>query len=321
MTERLHSNIERGLWKGPDVVIAQDVIVPSNSSAQVPVVITQDHLPEPSSAYPWFIDSFLLGRNDLHPSVRSRYAQGAGLNVEDRVVGQIGDWLRSNVGLSDYDYNSKIFLKCISPPIMVNNHGSVHIRLEKGARLFRFFKERYGSFLEGDELVDAVKEESIKVKGESFGDWIYSYGPVRGSSQNRPNGMFIRINPLNRRWIPPHPENKPIFIPDSGDGYRKTIDSLLEPIPEGKYKKILWIGETIRITLTPPIDAILDTVAIRGIGTDKDILDQTTWGTQINSRLIDGGKTDWAIRTEIISETSPDRIPHFVHFRFVKGTR
>lgn len=324
MVERLRSSIERGLWKGPDIVIAEDVIVDYNYSAQVPVLIAKDSFPQsPYLVTPWLAEHFLRINENCYPSVRSRYAQ-IGLNIRNGVIAQIGEWLSYNVHLSDYntsDYNSRYSLNGLSLPITVNNHGSRPIRLEKGAHLFRFFEESYGSFLEGDELVDAVKEGLIKIKGESFGDWIYSYGMIPGHNLPRPDGMFIRINSQNRRWIPPHPENKPIFIPDSGERYREVIDSLLEPVAQEKYRKILWIGETIKITLTPPIDAILDTVAIRGINTDKDIMDQSTWGTQLNSRLIDGGKTDWAVRVEIISATSPDRIPHFVHLGFVKGTR
>lgn len=319
MAERLiPRNIERGLWKGPDIVTTKSVVI--NHYEKVPVVITKENLPFDESFYQygtrWLMDYFVARESAIYPSVRSRYAQ-LGLNIDNGLVKQIGEWLHNNSHLDE----KAGFLNSIVPFITVENRGSRPVILDKDAHLFRFFKEGYGSYLQDDELVEAVSKSGlIKIQGERLGDWVYSYGQVPGRKLPRPTGIFIEINPEGRGWIPPHPD-KAIHIPDSGENYREIIDSLFEPIPKEQTKKILWIGETIKVTLDPSIDAVLDTVAIRGIKNDRDFTDESTWGIQLNSRIIDGGRTDWAIRTEIISQTSPDKIPNFVHLRFIKGSK
>lgn len=307
---------EMGLWKGPDIATAQSVVV--NHFERVPVMITKESI-GPYPYYPyralWSVRNFVYGDPPyIYPSVRSRYAQ-VGLNIDNRLVNQIGEWLQYNTHLDEKgDVPNSII-----PVITVENHSSRPVILDKGAHLFRFFKENYTSHLQDYELVEAVKSGLIKIQGERLGDWTYSYGQVAGRKLPRPVGIFIRVNPENRGWIPPHSENKQIYIPDLGEGYRKTVDSLLEPIPGERIKKILWIGETIKVTLAQSVDAVLDTVALRDIRTDKDFTDAKTWGIQLNSRIIDGGRTDWPVRVEIISSTSPDEIPNFVHLHFVKN--
>lgn len=310
--------VERGLWKGPDIVTAQSVVI--NHYEQVPVVITEKSIPPDFSFLTHgtsrFVRGFVRKDYDLYPSVRSRYAQ-VGLNIDNRIVEQIGEWLRNSIHLNEGGRSSN----SITPTITVENRGARPVILEEGAHLFRFFNEDYRLYVRDDELVDAVKSGLIRIQGERLGDWTYSYGQVAKSRLPRPTGIFIRINPENRGWIPPDSNNEPVLIPDSGDGYRNVIDSLLKPVPEERTKRILWIGEAIRTTLDPSIDAVLDMIAVKGIKTDQDILDRSTWGTQLNSRVIDGGKTDWPIRVEIVSPTSPNIIPHFVHLRFIKRTR
>lgn len=315
MVERRLYVPEMGLWKGPDIVTAESVII--NHYEKVPVVITKQNVPYYYTYFdgnPWFIRDFVYESSDILPSVRSRYAQ-VGLHIDNGLVKRISEWLHDNTHLDkkgEYQNN-------ITPVITVENYSSRPVVLNKGAHLFRFFKEDYRSHLQDDELVKAVKLGLIKIQGESFGDWVYSYGQIAGRKLPRPTGIFIRINPENRGWIPPHPENRPIRIPDSGEGYRETIDSLLKPIPEEKFKRILWIGETIGLTLAPSIDAVLHTVAIGGIRPDKDFTDKSAWGTQLNSRVIDGGRTDWPVRVEVLSLTAPEVIPNFVHLHFLKN--
>ncbi|OGH17553.1 MAG: hypothetical protein A3C22_02895 [Candidatus Levybacteria bacterium RIFCSPHIGHO2_02_FULL_37_10] len=309
--------IETGLWKGIDVAVARSITI--KQYEKVPIILTRENVPSftPSNYYQqWFMRNFVMEESGIYVSVRSRYAQ-IGLDIGDKAVGEIKQWLYNNSHLGEEGN----FPNKIMPVITVENHGFRPVALGEGTRLFRFIKENFKSYLEDDKLVQAVKSGLIKIQGDRLGDWTYSYGEVAGHKLPRPTGIFIRINTENRRWIPPHPDNEPICIPDSGEGYRKIIDSLLKPIPEEKIRKILWIGETIKVTLDPSIDAILDTAAIRGIKTDKDILDENTWGVQLNSRVIDGGRTDWQIRTEIISQTSLDRIPNFAHLRFIKKPR
>lgn len=307
--------IERGLWKSPDIVTAQSAVI--KHYEKVPVVIAEENIPHNFnfSGYgtPWFMRDLMMKGHCIYPSVRSRYAQ-LGLNIDNEFVSQVGRWLRNNPHL---DKEGR-FPNTITPFITVENRGSRPVALDAGTHLFRLFSEDYRAYLRGDELVETVKFGLIKIQGERLGDWAYSYGQTAESKLPRPTGIFIRVNAENRKWIPPNSNDEPVRISDSEEHYRKTIDSLLQPIPKEQTKQILWIGETLRVTLDSSIDAILDTAAIRGINSDMDILDQNTWGTQLNSRIIDGGKTDWQIRTEIISPTSPDKISNFVHLRFIK---
>lgn len=307
MVERRNPTLwELGLSKYPDIATTKTVVV--DRFAEIPVAI-----PIPINSPPYAVHGFSDGSRFVmykpYPSVRSRYAQ-LGIDISDDVISQIEKGLRYDPNLNQDSEPT--------PLITVNNYGARPILLKKGARLFRFYEEPDGLFyLQGDELVNAVESGFIKIQGEQLDDWQFSYGTIAGRIVVRAKGIFVRVKKEDRKWIPPHPDNKPIWIPDLENGYRGIIDSLLKPIPKQKDGIILWIGETVRMTLPLSIDAVLGRGVFREVNKSTDPKNQNNWGTQINSRLIDGGKTNWGVRVEILSENDPDG-DCFVHFRFKK---
>ena len=94
------------------------------------------------------------------------------------------------------------------------------------------------------------------------------------------------------------------------------IDRLLEPIPESE-EPILWIGETqAKLKLDPSIHGLLNKAV-----TTKDMPGGAfdhSW--QTNSNLIEGGRTNWPIRTEIYSPTK-GVMPEVVLMRFALADR
>jgi len=125
-------------------------------------------------------------------------------------------------------------------------------------------------------------------------------------------GMYVLINPGSRKWIPPDPDGMPIAVDDKTHDYRTVISSLLQPIAETDEPNF-WIGETPKITLGPLVDAILDR---RVVIFSPGGLPISTELVQINSRLIDGGKTDWSVRLEILGRTSVSELL-YVRFSFI----
>jgi hypothetical protein len=291
------------LWNGPDVKIAESVLV--NQSARVPIILNHESLPHYYSHSRWSAENFQSVMRGLYPSVRSRYAQ-LGINIDDNVMKQIEDWLKHNKHVNEKGY----VLNSIAPIIDVKNYGGRPVQLGKGSQLFRFHEDPQFTMLEGDNLKDTVQSGLIKIEGERLGAWTYSYND---SDKNHATGIFVHVKRNNRKWIPPD-SGKAISIPDVGE-YREVIDSLLKaPIPEKQYGKLFWIGETVGITLSPQVDAILDNIAIKDVY--EGMSNHPANGIQINSRLIDGGKTNWPVRVEILSDNCHS--PQYVHFRFIE---
>lgn len=293
MAERLGYNIEGRLWKGPDVVTKHPILLNQSQSTVVPVVITPDSLPPRNNFFPKNPDS-------LQVSTRSRLAQ-AGLEVH----GIYKDSIPQAVRASRQNFSASI--STFEAAVNVTNHCKRPIHLYKNSPMFRFFYESYNSSLSRKALVSIVEEGSLKIEGEEGVDWEWSHK----------NGLFVRINSKGRKWIPPDSNNTPIRIDErtlKAVDYRKDLDPFFVPIPVVD-EEILWIGETPRITLKDNLEIILGKSAFHDY---TDIRGDTT-GTQINSRLIDGGKTNWAVRVEILSSTRVDRIPNFVHIRFARN--
>ncbi len=266
---------ERRLWKGPDIVIRESVVLPPSQLANIPIIITRESLPP---------DTFPSRNPNLSISTRSRIAQ---VGVEAR-------------GITGNRYLANSF-------VTVFNHCKRPVQLCEDLPVFRFFQESPGSAIRGTALVDLLKEEKLKIEGKEGEDWEWS-------KKNNPSGLFLRIYKEGRKWIPPDPNNTSIIIDGTSTDYREIIDQLSEPITPTA-DRILWIGETPKVTLAEDLEALLGKMAFN----DFRNIRQDNVGTQINSRLIDGGRTYWGIRVEILSATTEDKIPNFVHLRLFRN--
>lgn len=301
MLERFSRNVEGKFWKGADIVTAEDVTVYRHTN--VPIVITPDSVP-PLFGLPPEALSY------AKTSVRSRYAQ-LGVDLHDDIGGQIAQWIVENDkqtldGGIHEQLNTKAFVfnRCARP-----------ISIPKGVHLFRFFYEFAQPMVRGKDLVSLVKAGEIEVDGRYRFDWLWAYNE-RGKGIDNIVGMQIRIKDEGRRWIPPDPDNKPIVLDlaydTTGYDYRGKIDAMLEPIPYDTEEK-LWIGETVPVNLGKRIEAILDKIVV----SDSSKFEIETLGLQTNSRLIDGDRTRWPIRVEVLSATAKEVIPNYVHLHFV----
>lgn len=304
MLERLGRNVEGKFWKGPDVVTAEDVTIYRHTN--IPIIITPKSLPPLHGLSPEALNGV------VRASVRSRYAQ-LGIDLHDDIGGQIAQQIvRDNYQTVDGDIKEQFpawaftFNRCSRP-----------IFIPKGVHLFRFFYEFAQPMVRGKNLISLVNSEEVKVDGAYGSDWMWLYNRI-GSGEDNIIGMQIRIKDEGRRWIPPDPDNKPIVLDlaydSTGYDYRKRTDAMLEHIPYDDREK-LWIGETVSVNLGRRIDAILDKIAVR----DSNKFEIETLGLQTNSMLIEGGRTDWPIRVEVLSATTPEVIPNFVHLHFVKN--
>lgn len=305
MRERLFRNVGEKFWKGPDLVTLEDVIVYRYTN--VPIVVAPNSLPPLHGLPPEVLSGV------VRASVRSRYAQ-LGINLHDDIGGQIAQRIVEN----DKQALDGSIKEQFEARALTFNHCARPIFIPRGAHLFRFFYEFVQSMVRGKDLISLVESGEIKVNGTYGFDWTWSYSEKGKDTENNIVGMQIRIKTEGRRWIPPDLDNKPLVLDlaydPTGYDYRKRIDTMLEPIPYDEREK-LWVGETVPINLGPSVEAILDKVVVR----DIEGFDIETLGLQTNSRLIDGGKTHWPIRVEVLSATTPERIPHYVHLHFLKN--
>src|SRR5258708_29113137 len=86
-------------------------------------------------------------------------------------------------------------------------------------------------------------------------------------------------------------------------------------IVQDSTRPILWVGESQPIIRLKNVDAVLHTAVV------EQINGRGVVGAHINSHLIDGGKTNWHIRVEVVSKTTQVEIPNFVYMTFVESPR
>ncbi|HKC14913.1 MAG TPA: hypothetical protein VKC89_03055 [Patescibacteria group bacterium] len=327
---RFRSELERRLngrvWKSPDIPIASDVLLQRGEVKDIPI------LAHPILFLP-NIDSYLgpflgLPRAVLsyaRSSTRSRYEQ-VGVDVSHGAGQLIAESLQD-----DIDHPIAF--------VSVRNNSERSVSLPQGTRLFRLYIEPSGSDVEGQNLLEMIKKGEIAISGEQGKDWdvafdrltritedgmlqipgVDIFGKVHGisgrlaySGDEGAFGIWLRLDPDKRMWVPPDPDNLPIELPDNpGLDYRYIVDSYLKPAPVSEIL-IHWVGETVsKVKINPGVTGIIDRSPLRSKG-------NFTHGYQhANSLLLDGG-SDWPIRTEILSPTVPESVPNYILLRFIK---
>lgn len=300
MVERLSQSVENKFWKGPDVQVATDVLL--NTAARIPILIHPESLPPMDSLDH---DSLYF----LHGSVRSRWAQ-LGVDLEEEVGPRIAGALIASLGPKG---------KVTSPffgEVVLHNRATRSIHIPEGSRIFRLYYDVKESALFGKDLIHAFTSGNIKIEGEFGRDWAWAYSGEEAKEDDNIMGMHVRIDSRGRRWIPPDTDNIPVTVDDSIPDYRKKIDEFLVPIPRTR-ETILWVGQTNKITLSS-VEVVLDGQTRSNIDINTRRL---TKGYQINSRLIDDGRTNWPVRVEILSPTTRSAISNFVTFHFRRNLR
>lgn len=227
-------------------------------------------------------DDFLL--ENLRVSVRSRFAQ-LGIHV--------GEYFPESIGIIKDEDDRKPREVTAS----ITNFSGRAVNFNDGSRLFRFFHYNPGDLITHmKKLEELVQSGGIQIEGENGVEW---------KIDREHRGIMLRVS--NRRYMPYNP--KPAEIPDTGD-YRDEIDALLKPIPVSE-KPILWIGETPKVTLSESLEGVLSRNVVPG---DPHEFYRDKNGMHINSHLIDAG-SDWPIRVEVVSPTTPEKMPDFVLLR------
>lgn len=263
---------EQSLWKGPDIKTAATVIIPAGKSALVPVILNEDSLPP------------LKQDVRVYPSVRSRYAQ-FGIDVDARIVRKIA-------GVLSMGTNGN---KPSTVEVTMTNHGKRAIAIKESAKVFRLYSYSKNQTARRTELEKLVKEDDIKIEGLEGINWEWDI-----NEEGVPIGIYVVIIPNSMRWIPPDSNTQPLVIDERVHDYRQVIDTLLQPAPQTD-ESILWIAETPKITLSTSVDAILDRRVVI-FNTQGEVVSTPCF--QINSRFIDGDKTRWPVRLEIVGPTA-----------------
>ncbi len=279
------------VWKGPDLkTTGDDKIILPGSTFNVPVIVNFDNLPDLTNLDP----------AKVKPSTKSKLAQ-LGLEVDDSV----GRWI---VVEAKDNLEKEGAARPFEKSILVKNHSSRPIKIERGSPLFRLYTPGY--FVEGEDLKDLVESGKIQINGNRGRDWDYRSS---GSYfKSKPYGVAVRINGGKRLWIPSGGNGEPLSVREvqQAVNYREYLDRKYEPVPRTS-DQILWIGETLRMELDTGIDAQLEKTVFSSLVVDKEGA-----GSQIAARLIDGAKTEWEVRVEVLGPTD-SRSANYAVFRFM----
>lgn len=278
------ANKEMLFWKGPDIATTQPSRIPARGSLLVPLRITPENIQVP---HPGLL-------SDVHATMRSRVAQ-VGLDISD-----LGGQLLHDLEVKGIDPTEPY-----EAMVRVDNFSNRVVDIPEETGLLRAYYENPQARLTGEALYEACERGDIHIAGEQGKDWHWAV--ERGG---KATGMYVKIDEGSRRWSPP--QDEPLRIIDDPDfDYRAYIDSQLEPVPYS-HRPVLWIGETQpKITLSENVNGILHSALVKHVTEKNGIL-----GAHINFHLIDGGRTDWGVRVEVVSPTD-ENMPDFVLFRFV----
>lgn len=200
------------VWKSADVSVATGVTLQAGGIANIPAVIP--------SLEP-FTPEVLPYANF---STRSRYAQ-VGIDVSH------------SVGKLMYETLQEVKDELVAL-VPVRNNSARPVSFSQGTRFCRLVIEPPEASIERKSVLSMIERGEITVSGEQGRDWEVLFGKKLGL-------LWLKLNPDKRFWVPSHPADVPIEIPDDpGIDYRSLVDSFLKSAPISE-TSIHWVGETV----------------------------------------------------------------------------
>lgn len=283
----LKKDIERfgdALWKGPPFEVVNSLIIKAGEMIPVKFKLKAANLP-----FNGDVSYDLLGSLLAH--VRSRYAH---LGVD---VLNIGERVSDTIQNEDFPKSDR---QAVPIEVVVANHGARPVEFAEGARPFHLFYVPPSAYISGEELESMVGNEANKpvyIRGEEGTDWqmIKETAPT---GEEQAIGIYLRINPKERYWIPP--SNVPLRISEEGTFQRSREDVftyVLKKIDDPQYPMLeddFWIGKGPFLCLAPNLYMKLDH---RAYALNNDSFEKV--GMQINSPLLEGGRTRHVVDFEI----------------------
>jgi hypothetical protein len=285
----LQQDIERFgnvLWRGPAIEIAEQskkLVLKAGGIQDVKFRLEPKHLPFGGKIS---FEMLLL----LSEHMRSRYAH-VGLDVVD-VAQHIYDAVRKDsFPMPDEPLD-------VSVPVI--NHCARSLEIESNAKLFHLFYPPEAAYVHGDELEGIIGNEEDKpvyIRGDEGIDWVIRRDTTP-SGKIQATGLFLKIHPTERYWIPPSDDN--IRLPGEGN-FQEARKYLFENVfiktdhqdhvmPEGA----LWIGKSPFMRLSHNYYVKLEHDAyVRTNGDYKRV------GMQTHSPLLEGGRTEHNPHVEI----------------------
>lgn len=304
LAEQIKQNVEGRFWKGHDLRLAREMLIPPGETA-IPLIVPPDALPSFTNI-PQPLD--ILKRTLV--TGRSRYAQ-LGLFPDP----QLATHIALNIPM-ETDIQNGYFKEPLEARVVFNNLGARPIQLDKDAKICRLFSNEASEHIGGHELITAIAEGEISISGVYGDDWKWMYKNGR-KTDSKITGVALRIDPESMRWIPPSADNSPIHISDTTRNFRQEIDEYLEPLPQKTDHHILIIGETASIvSLSPSVHGVLDRRVISRTPTRGTVYPSPSEPTQEQSILAEGYRTNWKIRTETMSLVDPFHLADYVIMRF-----
>lgn len=259
---------DKPFYKSADIPAVGSYVIPPGAAVDVVFAYKPLELP--------ILDEVPIDQlGGLHMATRSRWAL-AGLETGAHRAGRS---IPGRINRSyPYDKDQQAFLATLP----VFNYSRRPVAVPDGSRLFKYYYLNPANKIQGDELIDAIVDGSIKIQGgfpyydlpENVGDWP---GVVRLRAFNGKT-----VDPANQRsWS----------VPNAGE-FRSHIENELTDVPElGTWQ--LVIAETSPIEVQEGF-AIELQPWVKAFGPTRD----HSRNIQTDSRLLDGGY-EWPIKVEI----------------------
>lgn len=289
------SDLEGKIWKSVDFRTTEQVELPPKNldikkprTISVPIKIPEDNIPKALQQSVWIPRDNRL----CHISIRSRLAQiGVGSPRIHEAM-----WL---VHQTKYDEQS----------IELINYSPRPIIIPKNFEVGRIFSFAAATLLKDDRLDEALQRSDLSV-----GEAALKHRDYQGSV----NGLYIPIAANNRLTF--LPSDEPIMVTD-GPVYREAIRQQMVPVEVAidEYgvnpKTMFWIGQTAsKIVLPEDLDVF---IAVKGqLPPQLPNSKQTPNLLHTQSPLLDGGRTNWPIKVELVG--NPDEL-QYVLFHFFQS--
>jgi hypothetical protein len=252
-------------WVGQDTQILKSQILYPDEVVEVETLIPEGGLPDLGDKELKFVGTTGL----FQLSVRSKLAQ-CGLHVNSRRI----------------KYGAHGNRLAILETMVL---GDRPVQLDKGQGLARFYSTTGAHMLTGEELWKAILDQKVGIDGAFGRDWFLTvirdndFFTDDHSQIPMAVGIALKLKPV--RFGIKYSQD-PIKVL-AAQNYRQYLDA--EVFGELHDHAPFWVSETMA-TLHLPQGLTGDLNLAANLG--------SIWALQTSSPLIEGGKTDWNIRTE-----------------------
>jgi len=280
-------NPEKKLWVSPDLVLTEDLFIPSARNDRPGESTVRLHLPREAVAFLRQIPHEQI--LSLRGSPRSRVGQ---VFSEFEDLSEDIDQFALENGIESFEENSSGLVI----PTRFVNYGAQPKLFKKGGGIGRLYLPG-GKQLTGNELV----ESAVRINDEPIAN-----PNLRFTNQGVPIAIRLTLNPETRKWIPP--SKRPISLDLMSSQNREQIQDVLTQVPITDRIIPYLVYSQEKLTMPDGLYGLVASYAVAGLNGKDTLRSMSVHGS---SQLLDPGR-DWPIIFELRGRTTQEEAANYI---------